>query len=69
MQKSRRFLPGRKSDGSTARKLSHDQVTLAVRAFQERGGLILKLPPEPSGRRSTIGRRWSSGYETIFEQV
>ncbi len=68
MQKSKRFLPIKKV-GKSSRKLTHEQVRQAVRAFQASGGLINKLPPEPAGRRSMVGKRWVSMYESIFEQT
>jgi hypothetical protein len=69
MQKSKRFLPRRKSDGTSAKELTHEHVTQAIRAFQKRGGLISKLPPEPENKRTRVGHRWSSAYEVIFEQA
>ena len=69
MQKSKRFLPYRKKGKGDEDRPSRDQVTQAILAFQKRGGLIEKLPPEPQSRRKMVGNRWSSMYEGIFEQV
>ena len=69
MHKSKRFLPRKAKNGIAPGKVSHEQVTQAILAFQKRGGLIRKLPPEPTGRRTMVGHRWGSAYETIFEQA
>lgn len=69
MQKSKRILPYRNKGKGREERLTRDQVTLAIQAFQNRGGLIEKLPPEPAHRRKMVGNRWGSMYEGIFEQV
>ena len=69
MQKSKRFLPYRNKGKSDIARLSREEVTKAIMAFQKRGGLIEKLPPEPDNRRKMVGNRWGSMYEGIFDSV
>ena len=69
MQKSKRFLPYRIKGKSGGERLSREQVTKAILAFQKRGGLIEKLPPERENRRNFVGNRWGSMYEGIFDQA
>lgn len=69
MQKSKRFLPYKGKGKSGDERLTREQVTSAILAFQKRGGLIEKLPPEPENRRKMVGNRWGSMYEGIFEQA
>ena len=69
MQKSKRFLPYRIKGKPGGERLSREQVTNAILAFQKRGGLIEKLPPERENRRNFVGNRWGSMYEGIFDQA
>lgn len=69
MQKSKRILPYRNRGKAGEERLSREQVTNAILAFQNRGGLIEKLPPEPENRRKMVGNRWGSMYEVIFDQA
>ena len=67
--KSKRFLPYRSKGKAGTERLSHDEVTKAIMAFQKRGGLIEKLPPEPENNRKLVRNRWGSMYEGIFESA
>ena len=62
-KRSTRILPRRAGRKGPATELSHEQVSMAVRAFQERGGLIRKLPEEIAERHAKVGYRWDSVYE------
>jgi len=67
MANSKRILPP-KAKRENAEKLTHDQISEAIRQFQERGGLIRRLPPESSSRRDLIGHRWEGMYESLSDQ-
>ena len=67
MGNSKRFLPYRKK--KPIAKLNRDQISEAIRKFQNSGGLIEKLPPEQVNRRRVVGNRWGSMYEVIFDQL
>lgn len=69
MPKSKRILPYRNKGKAGTPRLSHEQVTHAILAFQKRGGLIELLPPEPDIQRKMVRNRWGSMYEVIFDQV
>ena len=41
---------------------------MAIKAFQERGGLIHKLPAEVTERSARVGHRWDTMYEMPMER-
>ncbi len=69
MPKSKRILPYKNKGKAQTPRLSREQVTHAILAFQKRGGLIEQLPPEPDSQRKMVRNRWGSMYEVIFDQV
>lgn len=46
-------------------EISHADVRDAIRRFQERGGLIKKLPAQPNPARNLVGAKWAI-YETVL---
>ena len=46
-------------------KISQADMRDAIRRFQERGGLINKLPAQPDPIRNLVGAKWAA-YETVM---
>ena len=46
-------------------EISHTDVRDAILRFQERGGLIKKLPALPDPIRNLVGAKWAI-YETVL---
>ncbi len=66
MTKSRKILVG-KAMRKNEKHISSEQVTRALRAFKDTGGLIKTLPPEQVEGRSFVGNRWESAYENVLD--
>ncbi|MBI4083153.1 MAG: hypothetical protein HY423_11140 [Candidatus Lambdaproteobacteria bacterium] len=64
---SRRFLPP-KRQGKRGDKVTQEQISQAILAFKENGGLIRKLPPQGSDPRLLVGNRWDGMYESIVDR-
>ena len=47
-------------------KVSAEEVRKALEKFQSNGGLIQKLPDQPSPQRRMVGGKWAM-YETVLE--
>jgi hypothetical protein len=66
---TKRFLVPRPKGGKAGqREITHEQVRMAIRAFQSKGGLIKTLPPQGQDPRSAVGKQWDVAYETLFER-
>ena len=46
--------------------ISQTDVRDAILRFQERGGLIKILPPQPDPIRNLVGAKWAA-YETVID--
>lgn len=44
--------------------VTHEDVQAALRKFEEKGGLIKRLPDEVTPRNSLVGSRWAV-YESL----
>ena len=67
MAKSTKFLVGKSLRSLERRKISSDQISLAIHSFQSRGGLIRQLPPEEVLARNQVGNNWSGAYERVLD--
>ncbi len=48
-------------------EVTHQEIEAALIAFQARGGLIHKLPPERARRLQLVGASWGGAYENLLE--
>ena len=67
LKKSKRFLPPKPKGKAGPKELTHDQITQAIRSFQNTGGLIRQLPAQGGENRTLVGRSWDVAYESLFE--
>jgi len=67
-RQSQRILPRRPGKRTPAKPVTRDLITMAIKAFQERGGLIHKLPAEVTERSARVGHRWDTMYEMPMER-
>lgn len=49
------------------KKVSSEDLASAILAFQQKGGLITKLPPQVALRQDFVGA--DGGFETVVEAV
>ena len=47
-------------------RVSADEVRKALEKFKSSGGLIQRLPDQPSPKRRMVGGKWAM-YETVLE--
>lgn len=47
-------------------EISPEEISKALKKFQEKGGLITKLPDEITPRHSMVGGKWAM-FETVNE--
>jgi hypothetical protein len=48
--------------------ITADEVQRALQSFKAKGGLIQKLPDQPTPRRRMVGGKWAM-YEPVLEAV
>ncbi|MDH4121763.1 MAG: hypothetical protein OEV94_08685 [Deltaproteobacteria bacterium] len=62
-RKSERFVRPKKA----TRQISQDEIAQAILNFQNRGGLISKLPPQVAIRRDRVSLSQEGAFESIGE--
>lgn len=50
------------------KNITEDQIRLALKRFEKRGGLNRKLPPQAAPERKLVGSQHAV-YESLFEAV
>lgn len=60
MGPTKRFIPRK---GKQPVKISHQEVSQAMQAFNNKGGNITRLPEEPDPTRTQVGQRWDGMFE------
>ena len=69
LKNPKRILPQRPPRGSDqGKRITREQIAEAILQFREQGGLIKKLPSQEQERRSPVGNRWDSMYESVIER-
>ena len=48
-------------------EISHAAVRDAIRRFQERGGLVKKLPAQPNPAPNLVGAKWAISEPVLVE--
>ena len=64
---SKRILVGKSQRKNAGKEVSHDEISQAIRHFQEQGGLIKELPPQRDGMRHFVGGHLGSAYENVID--
>ncbi len=68
MANNKRFIPPRIRGKRLDAKISHDEITRAIQAFESKGGWIRQLPPQDFDRPPSVGNRWESMYESVIDR-
>ena len=64
----KRFLiPKAPQGGRKNREITRVEIIQAVRAFQQSGGLIKRLPSQAVERRTQVGNHRDSMYEAVID--
>ena len=63
----RRFLIGKAKRRSEKSRITHDEISQAIRTFKAQGGLIDKLPPEREDVRAKVGNHYAAAFESVIE--
>jgi hypothetical protein len=67
MKNRKRFLVGKMQRQGHRDDISHEEVSQAIRRFQEQGGLIHELPAQREEYRRRIGTHLGSAFESVIE--
>ena len=69
LKNSKRILPQRSPRGrDQGKRITQEQIAEAILQFRAQGGLIKKLPTQEVERRTLVGHRWDSMYESVLER-
>jgi DNA-binding MarR family transcriptional regulator len=68
IKNSKRFLvPRSVRSRAASRSISRKEISVALRAFSKKGGLIRRLPSQADERRPMVGNHRDSMYEAVID--